>query len=453
MNTIVICLDTLRWDALGCYFPHWIRTPFIDRFAASATRFDDAHCASFPTIPMRVDCYTGEVNWPCYGWKGPLPDQPTLPELLRENGFYSGIVLDTTNHVRTGLLEVYDECHIIDKPEPGDGVTTGDINVPVPSEHFRQNASHYRGDRARRSHYRCEEDWFVSRTMRKACRWLEENAKRDKWFLWIDTFEIHEDWMPPKHYVDLYAKDYDGPDYTYPNYGYTDIYSPDILQHLRDCYAGEVTLTDRWVGHLLYQIELLGLFENTCIVILSDHGMYIGEHNRTGKHTVDPDDPWPIYDEVGKIPLLVKTPITKSPRNIDALCQPADLLPTVLELAGMKAPESTGKSIVPLLTGESVNNHDRIFTTYYSGSGPGGSESTQSHITVTSPAHTAIFGRAPHRPEIYDRKADPLQQNNIAEKEPHLVDGLRADLIAFMQRRGAEAAYIDVYAKGETSLY
>ena len=71
--------------------------------------------------------------------------------------------------------------------------------------------------------------------------------------------------------------------------------------------------------------------------------MYIGERNRTGKHSVDPDDPWPIYDELGKIPLLIKTPIKNSPRNVDALCQPADLLPTVFELAGTKAPESTGK--------------------------------------------------------------------------------------------------------------
>ena len=55
MNVIVICLDTLRWDALCVYNPAWVRTPHIDQYAQRATRFDAAYCASFPTVPMRVD--------------------------------------------------------------------------------------------------------------------------------------------------------------------------------------------------------------------------------------------------------------------------------------------------------------------------------------------------------------------------------------------------------------
>ena len=69
MNIIVICLDTLRWDALGYNRGDWVRTPAIDAFAKKAAIFDRAYCASFPTVPMRTDCFTGNVKWPQYGWK------------------------------------------------------------------------------------------------------------------------------------------------------------------------------------------------------------------------------------------------------------------------------------------------------------------------------------------------------------------------------------------------
>jgi len=448
MNVVVICLDTLRWDALGCYNPDWIRTPHIDRHARRATRLDAAYCGSFPTVPMRVDSYTGDVNWPRYGWKGPDPDQPELPLLLRKAGYYTGLVLDTRNNVGAGLHEFYDEYHLIDK-DVDDGVTPDDIAVPVPVDHFRQQARGYRSDRARWSHYRREEDWYVSRTMRRACQWLQDNAGRDSWFLWVDTFEIHEDYMPPPYYVDLYDPGYDGPDYTYPNYGYADIYTPETLAHLRAAYAGEVTLTDRWVGHLLDQIDLMGLFSDTAVILTSDHGMYLGEHNRCGKHTVAEEDPWPYYDTVARLPLLVWTPFGTAPASTGALCQAADIMPTVLDLCDVPAPATVGKSWKPLLTGHADTCHERIFTTCHSGGGPGNIPFLSSHITVTTQTHTAIFGRPPQVPELYDRGKDPDQQNSIASDHPDLVEVLRQDLVAFMRRQGAPANYIRTYAEGK----
>ena len=445
MNIVIICLDTLRWDALGCYNPSWVQTPAIDHYARTATRFDAAYCGSFPTVPMRVDANTGDVNWPRRGWIGPEPDQPKLPLLLHDAGYHTGLVLDTSNSIGVGLHEFYDEYHLIDK-DVDDGVTPDDIVVPVPVEHVRQDARGFRRDRAQWSHYRHESDWFVARTMTRACQWLEDHAVRDKWFLWVDTFEIHEDYMPPRHYVERYDPGYSGPDYTYPNYGYADIYTPEALAHLRACYAGEVTLTDRWVGHLLRQIELMGLFDNTCVILTSDHGMYLGEHGRTGKHTVDAADPWPYYDTVARVPLLVWTPFRDTPPVVNALCQAADIMPTVLDLAGVTAPATVGKSWKPLLTGESTVCHDRVYTSCHGGGGPGTIDYLTSHVTVTTPTHTAVFGQPPHDPELYDRRRDPGQTNNIAAENGPMVAALRGELAAFMRERGAEASYIRAYA-------
>ena len=177
MNCIVICLDTLRRDALGCYRADWVHTPCIDAFAAEATRFDSAFCASFPTVPMRVDAYTGDVNWPRYGWKGPDDGQPKLPLLLREAGYHTGLVLDTRNNVGAGLHKFYDEHHLIRK-DVDDGMTPDKVVFPVPRENYRQEGRGYAHDVAATSHYRHERDWFVARTMVRACDWLEDNASR-----------------------------------------------------------------------------------------------------------------------------------------------------------------------------------------------------------------------------------------------------------------------------------
>ncbi len=450
MNVIVICLDTLRQDHLGCYGKNpGVRTPAIDRYAATATRFDMAFCASFPTVPMRVDAYTGDVNWPRYGWKGVDPDQKTFVEALRENGFYTGLVLDTMNNVGAGLHEFYDECRQIKTP-PTNTVKREDIEFPVPRENLRQNGGGYAGDRARFAHFKDETDWYGARTMLEAGNWLEHNYRRGKFFLWVDTFEIHEDWYAPPYYTQMYDPDYRGRDYTYPNYGCTDIYQPAELEHLRRCYAAEVTFTDTWVGHLFQRLEYMGLFANSAVILLSDHGMYIGEHGRAGKHTVSSDDSWPLYDTVSQIPLLVWTPFANVPATTRALVQPADLYPTILELAGVKAAAPYGRSFVPVLKGETDKHHDRIYTSCFSWDGPGRIDYLTSLINVTTPEWTAEFGPRPYAPELYNRKDDPGQEHNIAAEHPEVVESLRRDLAEFMQTQRADPEYIRTYALAET---
>jgi len=447
MNAIVICLDTLRWDALGCY-NNWVLTPEIDAFAKTATRLDAAFCGSFPTVPMRVDSYTGDVNWPRYGWKCYDANQPVLPELLREAGYYTSIVLDTNNNIKAGLGEPFDECHFI-KKDVDDGVEPENIPNPVPPEHMRDNGRGFRGDRANWSHYRHERDWFVARTMQRACDWLEDNRARDKFFLWVDTFEIHEDWHPPAHYIEMYQNDYTGPDYSYPCYGYTDIYKPENIERLRARYAAEVSLTDRWVGHLLHQIDLLDLADKTAIILVSDHGMYIGEHQRAGKHTMTADDPWPLYDTVARIPALVRVPGIDGPASLPALTQAADIFSTVLDTCDVDGPPVAGKSWLPLLRGETDAIHDAVFTSCYSGDGPGRIQFLTSLITVNTSEHTGIFGPDGRAPELYDRLKDPEQKTNIAADQPAIVEILRTKLVNFMVKQGAQDDYINAYARGK----
>jgi arylsulfatase len=184
------------------------------------------------------------------------------------------------------------------------------------------------------------------------------------------------------------------------------------------------------------------------VILISDHGMYIGEHGRCGKHTVDPKDPWPLYDEVARIPMLVWSPFKNAPERVKALCQPADIMPTVMDLCGLDRPPTAGRSWKPLLAGEADSLHERIYTSCFSDCGEGKIDILASHLTVNTPTHTAIFGRRPHQPELYDRAADPAQRRNLAAEEPERVARLRADLAEFMTRTGARREYVDAYALG-----
>lgn len=446
MNVIVICLDTLRWDHLGCYGSARVQTPAMDAFARNATRFDSAYCASFPTIPMRTDAFTGNVNWPVYGWKALGEEEVTVVQCLREAGVHTAFVHDTSNMIPTGFGRDFDEDIFLGPPE-GWEANMERVKLPVPPENMRQGGRGFARDRAMTMHYEHETDWFVARTMLAASQWLEENRKRERFFLWVDSFEIHEDWRAPDHYTDLYSPGYEGLDYSYPNYGYTDIYQPHELRRLQARYAAEVTLTDRWVGHLLRQVELCGLLGNTLIIIVSDHGMYLGEHRRTGKHTVDPDDPWPIYDEVGRIPLIARLPGKKRPRRLASLVQPADIMPTVLEACGVTPPEVTGRSLVPLLEGRGGGRRRHVFTSCHSGPGPGRIAYLPSCITVTGPRWTLVTGPSPWKPALHDRKADPYQKRNAIRANREVAERMQAALVRFMRERGADEGYIEEFTR------
>ncbi len=447
MNVIVICMDTLRRDYLGCYGNASIRTPAIDAFAARATCCDRAYCGSFPTVPMRTDAFTGNCNWPRYGWK-PLGDEEiTVTQCLREAGYHTGLILDTSNMVPAKFPRDFHEYDLIGPP-PQNTTKPNDIEMPFPAENVRQGGGGYRRDMARMAHMRHETDWFVARTMIRAGEWLEDNYQREPFFLWVDTFEIHEIWRAPDYYTRLYSPGpFEGHDYCFPNYGYIDIYTRQEYDRLRARYAAEVTLTDKWVGVLLRQIEEMGLLDSTMVMLVSDHGMYLGEHSRMGKHTVDQNDPWPIYEEVGGIPLIVWLPGAKRPKRVSALVQAADIAPTIIDAAGAGGPGMYGRSIVPLLSGDARRHWDFVFTSRHCGSGPGPSGARRSHITVTGPRYSLVVGREPFEAELFDRRDDLWQLDNCIKKHPRIAKQMLDALVEFMRAGGSDEEYIDAYAR------
>ena len=436
LNLLVITIDTLRWDHVGYNNQKvgWIKdkkkeiiTPNIDYLAERAAIFDRHYIGSFPTIPQRNDCFTGNVNFPRYDWKRLGKDEIVLTELLHDNGYYTGLISDMRSIFVSKFDRAMDDSIFTYKP-PEKKPDPLKIPMPGKQENYRRGSPQRNEQLADMAHFKKESDWWVARTMTTAADWLKQNAKRDKWFLWIDTFEVHEVWNPPKKYIDMYDPDYKGGiDYDYPNYDYADTYNDAELHHMWARYAGEVTLTDIWLGKVLDELDDQDLWENTMVVLQSDHGIHLGEHNYTGKHTVRREDPWPLFEEVTHIPHLVWAPVKGLPKRIPGLTQSADLMPTFLEAAGIKGPKTYGKSYLELLTGKKKNHWDIIFSSW--NSPPLKEKYTVGLLTATANGCAYIAREKGHPAQLYTRA-------RVKRRE------IQKEVADFMKKQGADEEYV-----------
>ncbi|MEC9379255.1 MAG: sulfatase, partial [Candidatus Latescibacterota bacterium] len=312
MNVIVLVSDTFRYDYLGCNGNDWIGTEALDCFAERATCFDRHYLSSFPTIPNRTDLFTGRYSFPFHGWQPLDRTVPVLSTLFGAAGYSSQLICDTP-HLMSRDHHFDRDFHGAQwiRGQEGDRpLLKGNLpprhRIPKSKTRVDANMRHTKWGNLATLHSHTNRDWaweedrFCVRTARTASRWLEENHDASPFLLWIDFFDVHEPWDPPEYLVARYdvRSRYDGPPMIHPNYGPASNYSRRELANLKAHYAAEAFLVNKWIGYLLDKVDDLGLFEDTVIAFTSDHGMFLGEHNRTGKSNIDRADDriWPLYE-------------------------------------------------------------------------------------------------------------------------------------------------------------
>ncbi len=468
MNTILIMSDTFRRDHLGCYGNNWIRTPNIDSLAKESVLFDKAYAASFPTVPNRRDIVTGRFTFTYSDWS-PLPsEEVVLASVLRKAGYVTMLIADTPHILKDGYYfdRAFDGWIWI-RGQENDRFNTDPIDVKFPCNPNKLRAPDETVKQYLRniSHRRYESDYFVAQTMMEATKWLERNKNHKKFFLYVDTFDPHEPWDPPKSYVDFYDPAYQGEEVIYPLYGPCDYLTPEELKHVRALYAGEATMVDNWIGFLLKRIKELGLWDNTAIIFTSDHGFYHGEHGLIGKSIITPTAQGltPLYDEVAHIPLMIRVPDLK-PDLCDNIVQPPDLMPTILELAGTEIPKTVqGKSLVPILRGEDTTQRDFAVTSPSIIHGPIAgqrisvitkewffiyrgqiddvlkelSNDKKTRIVDGFERFLKIIGEKP-RNELYYLPNDPTQLNDVFKKNREMAKDLHTKLVRFLESLGTK---------------
>jgi arylsulfatase A-like enzyme len=456
-NIVLINADTYRYDNFFDRAALPVLTPSLDAFAERAVSMDRFYTGSFPTIPERTDLISGRYAWPWYPWQ-PLAEDNRMPQLLNQQGYVTQLICDCPHLFNAGFNRVFNAAYHI-RGQEGD-IPFLHMNDPIekvmPREKTR-TGYHFQDrnlvdlHRWTNRYWTCEADTFPPRTAGRAVRWLEENYAYRPFLLWVDFFDPHEPWDPPAYMIKKYDADYDGTPMMHPNYGHASDYTPEELRNLRAHYCAEAELVDRWVGRIFEKLDDLDLWESTIVIFTTDHGMSLGEHNRTGKSNINENDDrrWPLYPEIAHIPFLIAAPNLPDGTGVDVLAQPADVLPTLLELNGLNVEQPDpfhGRSVAKALTGETVAQGDEfVICGCYLRTDEGAIPTTAS----TPVLYTQKWAYAPIGPsgeqELFDLEEDPYGETNIADDHPDIVTALHQKLVGWLEEIGAPDAAIEPY--------
>ena len=357
MKTVFIILDSLNRHYLHSYGQSWVQTPNIDRLAQRSLVFDKHYCCSLPCMPARRDMYTGHTSFLETPWSPLQPWDDTLNnELRRQKHTYSHLITDHYHYFHSGG-EFY---HVqFDTWEFMRGQER-DVWRPVvdlePPPHLGKSQRGYWANRAFADSER-DEDYPTPQCFMRAIEFLEHNHGADNWHLHLECFDPHEPFSCPRRYRDLYDDTWDGAHFDWPVYAPV-TEGPEAVEHIRKSYAGTLTMADLWLGKFLDEMDELNLWDDTVVVLTTDHGHLLGEHGYWAKNYMFD------YEELVHIPLMVSAPGVGH-RRVPALTSTIDLMPTFMELHGGELPPAVhGRSLCHLLHGGD-SHHDAVLYGYF----------------------------------------------------------------------------------------
>jgi len=336
MKIFLVIFDTLRKDYTGkAYGNNWIKTPNFDSLAKDSIIFYKAYPESLATIPVRRAIHTGIRTFPFNqdmkilrtddfisdpGWFPIPPYQKHIGEYMKSLRYTTSLISSTFHQFKPNMNFHlgFDQFHWIrgqelDKFRASLRKNKSEINQIL--DEYSVATKRHRGIKKYQKlvlemYFRnvqdrlSEEDYFPAQTFTKAIEFVKDTKNSQNTFSLIDEFDPHEPWDPAPKYLEMYVdKSYSGGKIIQPIYG-DDLscITDGELKFLRACYAGEVSMCDHWFGHFINELKQMELYEESLIILMSDHGHCIGEHSIVGKI------PSYMYPEVVDIPLMIKPP-------------------------------------------------------------------------------------------------------------------------------------------------
>ncbi len=351
MKAIMVMYDSLNRHMLRPYGCTWTRTPNFERLAERCVTFDNCWVGSMPCMPARRELHTGRYNFLHRSW-GPLePFDDSMPQLLKDAGVHTHLISDHYHYWEDGGCTYHQryttwECvrgQEGDNWQPLVGFSGPDDTRNVCGE-ARDNWVGQ--DFANRTAMPTPELQPQSRTFRSGLEFLRRNHDRDNWFLQIETFDPHEPFFIRGEYKSHFPDGYRGPLCDWPDYRpVNDTDSPELIDHLRKQYAAVLELCDENLGRVLDAMDEYGLWDDTMLIVNTDHGFLLGEHGQWAKCHC------PFYGEVAHTPLFIWDPrFARRAARTHRLVQTVDLPATLLEYFGQPLPpDMEGRPVRPIL--------------------------------------------------------------------------------------------------------
>ncbi|HOW27708.1 MAG TPA: sulfatase [Elusimicrobiota bacterium] len=399
-NVILITLDALRADHLGCYGYPKETSPRMDALAKSGVIFK--HCysqsawtkTSVPSILSSLHLSEHQMD------RLPsIPDNlPSLPKALRQAGWitygYTASPVLTSDLMRRYGFDVYDDDLMRDRLYH---FALRNLQPPIlqPWIEFRGNDFHRRN---------------IRRANRRIFSWLDKHH-RENFFMYLHFTDTHRMYYSPRSYKKLFPV------------------APDDENDRISFYDSAIRFTDDQLGTLLDRLKSLGIYDKTLIVITADHGDAHGERYHFYEHGEH------LYQSIITIPLIMKFPNDRfGGSSLEQAVQNIDIMPTVLDHLNIPHSGLSGASLIPGLDGR-VSVPDReylFFENIFMGKKAQKAVlwNNRWKFIVTDHARTHF---SLHYRELYDLSNDPLELHNLAFKESVLASRMHERMDSFLE--------------------
>jgi arylsulfatase A-like enzyme len=427
-NVVLLTIDTLRLDRLGCYGFGSKLTPNIDQLASKSIIFTQAITggswtqAAFPVLltSTRASMYGGCI--------GPLSqERPSPIERIAENGYATAGF--TTNPLLGKTYGYQRGFHHFEDLVPGDQdpvlrkLKGGQTLLRSPLTHYFSQLFGIPSKPARV--YSCAADLTD-----RICKWVKD--KKEPYFVWVHYMDVHwpyhleEDFQRPERIAQSWRDMSDLHQINWKGKRITDTQQKRFIE----LYERALRYLDKQVGRLLHFLQESDPDRENIVILVSDHGEEFLEHGRWGHWETN------LHDEILKVPLIIHLPSRKDSQIVGQQVSTIDVMPTILDLCGIKEFSGLiGQSLVPLWSGEEDRYQDTVAI----------SEMWRENrhiIAARTQNYKYIWdSRDPDLPELYDLIADPRELQNIRDQWPEIIKDFHVHVgntLAQMSRTGQE---------------
>jgi arylsulfatase A-like enzyme len=425
-NILWICTDQQRHDTIAALGNEYIRTPHIDRLVREGTAFSHAFCQSPICTPSRSSFLTGRypssIHSCCNGndyWAGAAP---LITKLLTDAADYDcGLAGKLHLAGAHGRLE----------PRADDGYRvfhwSHDACDQWPEGHAYaewlkeqgHDLSEFNKAPADVPPELHQTSWCTDRAIEFMCE-----EREDPWLMSVNIFDPHSPFDPPREYRERYdaaalpaalcsSGDAAAREQLGPVDGVAEIDS-ERAREIKAAYYAMIELIDSNVGRLLAALEESGQREDTLVIFMSDHGELLGDYGLVGKGCR-------FYEALVRVPLIFSWPGHVGAGVVcDSLVELIDIVPTLLELAGVEAPERMqGRSLLPILQGRADEGQHRPFvrSEYYrvlNPDAPGREHLQGTYATmIRNVNYKLVVYHDRDSGELYDLREDPGELENL----------------------------------------